>query len=72
MININYIKGLRAMNGDNQSVVAKALNLSLQSYNKKENGKVPYTVIELNLLSEYFEVPIANFFNQDVDIKSTN
>ena len=61
-----YIKSLRAFNDLSQTDVAKKLNISLQSYNRKEKGKVPFTVEEVKILSIYFKVPIENFFKHEV------
>lgn len=72
MININYIKGLRAMKGKTQSEIAEILNLSLQSYNKKETGKVAFTTMEISTLSSYYEVAVSNFFNINVALEETN
>lgn len=71
MLKKNYLKGLRAMQGKNQSDIAKILNISLQSYHKKENGKVPFKANELKTLSDYFNVPIENFFNKNVAFEET-
>jgi transcriptional regulator with XRE-family HTH domain len=62
----SYTKGLRAFHDLTQLELADILGISLTSYNKKETGKVPFTVEELKKLSEYFDVPIENFFNDEV------
>ncbi|NLY46818.1 MAG: helix-turn-helix transcriptional regulator [Tissierella sp.] len=68
----SYTKGLRAFNGLTQQELAEILGISLTSYNKKETGKVPFTVDELKKLSEHFNVPIENFFNDEVFKTNTN
>lgn len=65
-MNSKYFKSLRALKGLSQENVADILNISLQSYNKKENGVVEFTATELKKLSEYFDVPMENFFNNKV------
>lgn len=53
---MNKIRGLRVMAGLNQQDVAKAFNLSTQSYSKKERGLTAFTdsekVIFRNLINE--------------------
>lgn len=71
-ININYLKSLRALEGLSQEKIAILLDISLQSYNKKENGKVDFTARELKQLSEFFGVPMEKFFTTKVSEKATN
>lgn len=61
-----YIKGLRNFKGLTQTEMAKTMGLSLTSYNKKENGKVPFTLEEVKFLSDFYNVPVENFFNDEV------
>lgn len=61
-----YLKSLRALKNLNQTEMAELMGLSIVSYNKKENGKVPFTVEEVKFMSEYFNEPIKNFFKNDV------
>lgn len=65
-MNIDFIRSLRSYKRLTQSEMAKILNLSIVSYNKKENGKVPFTLEEIKILSEYFKVPIESFFKDEV------
>lgn len=67
-----YVKSLRAFHNINQSALAETMGLSPVSYNKKETGKVPFTVEEVKFLSEYFKVPIENFFKDEVFNMQTN
>lgn len=69
---IRYIKSLRALKGLSQIEMAKAMSLSVVSYNKKENGKVPFTIDEVKFMSTFFNVPIENFFNEEVHEMNTN
>ena len=65
-MNIDFIRSLRSYKRLTQSEMAKILNLSTVSYNKKENGKVAFTLEEIKILSEYFKVPIESFFKDEV------
>lgn len=65
-MNTDFIRSLRSYKKLTQSEMAKILNISVVSYNKKENGKVPFTLKEIKTLSEYFKVPIENFFKDEV------
>lgn len=71
-MNINYIRSLRSYKKLTQSEMAKILNISIVSYNKKENGRVPFTLDEIKILSEFFNVPIENFFKDEVFKANTN
>jgi len=65
-MNIDFIRSLRSYKRLTQSEMAKILNLSAASYNKKENGKAAFTLEEIKILSEYFKVPIESFFKDEV------
>ncbi|GAB0289468.1 helix-turn-helix transcriptional regulator [Staphylococcus pseudintermedius] len=55
---MNKIAGYRKMLGMSQSEMASKMNISVQSYSKKENGKVAFKdsekVLFKNLLLPYF------------------
>lgn len=75
IVNLNYIKALRAYNGLSQTKVAETLGCTYQTYNSKENGKTSFTLDELNKLAETFNVPATNFFKNEVsglETKSDN
>ncbi|HZK02183.1 MAG TPA: helix-turn-helix transcriptional regulator [Anaerovoracaceae bacterium] len=65
-MNVNYVRSLRSYKNLTQAEMAKILNLSITSYNKKETNKVPFTLDEVKTLSEYFGVAIENFFKDEV------
>lgn len=67
-VNIRYIKALRAYHGLSQTDMAEILNCTFNTYNRKENGKSKFTLDDLNLLSKLFNVPISNFFKDEVAI----
>lgn len=71
-MNIDFIRSLRSYAKLTQTQMAKILNISTTSYNKKENGKVPFALEEIKTLSEYFNVPIENFFKEKVFKTNTN
>ncbi|WP_069649668.1 helix-turn-helix transcriptional regulator [Caloranaerobacter ferrireducens] len=70
-MNFRYLKSLRVLEGFTQEQIAQLLNISVQSYNKKENGKVPFTANELKTLADFFGVAMENFFKDNVVIKTT-
>lgn len=72
VINLNYIKALRAYNSLTQTNVANILGCTYQTYSSKENGKTNFTLDELNALAKEFNVPVTNFFMDDVSILETN
>ena len=70
-MNFKYLKSLRVLEGLTQEQIANLLGISIQSYNKKENGKVSFVDHELKTLSDYFGVSIDNFFKDSVVNKTT-
>lgn len=67
-INLKYIKALRAYNELTQTEVAEILGCTFATYNKKENGRTDFTLDELNILANLFNVPVTNFFKDEVAI----
>ena len=56
---------MRIANGETQVEVAKLLGLKTASaYNKKENGKVPFSLTEAKILSVHYNKPIDFFCSQ--------
>lgn len=55
-----YLKSLRSLKGLTQEDMAELLCMAVQTYNKKENGKVPFKAEEFKNMSELFEVPIES------------
>ena len=61
-MNINRLKELRKEKGETQIELAHLLGLKTASaYNKKENGKVPISLEEAQILSKHFKQPIDTF-----------
>lgn len=61
----NKLKNLRIANGETQVEVANLLGLKTASaYNKKENGKVPFSLTEAKILSVHYNKPIDFFCSQ--------
>lgn len=59
----NQLKNLRIANGETQVEIANLLGLKTASaYNKKENGKVPFSLTEAKILSVHYNKPIDFFF----------
>lgn len=59
------LKAHRAMKGYNQNDMAKILRISVTSYNKKENGRIEFTLNEAKILADYFGVSIEGLFFSD-------
>ncbi|MDE7184667.1 MAG: helix-turn-helix domain-containing protein [Lachnospiraceae bacterium] len=61
-MNVNRLKELRKERGETQIELAQLLGLKTASaYNKKENGRVPISLKEAQILSEHFKQPIDTF-----------
>jgi transcriptional regulator with XRE-family HTH domain len=54
------------LEGLTQQDMANLLKISIQSYNKKENGRVSFTANELEFIATLFGVPMENFFAKQV------
>lgn len=73
---INYkLKSLRVGEGKTQADVAKILNISNASYLKKENGLREFSLKEVIILKNYFDLSLHQawdiFFNCKVNINET-
>lgn len=53
------LKEYRKKKGYTQVQIAKHLNINQNSYSRKENGLRQFTVDELVILGEVFEIPIS-------------
>ena len=51
----------------NQKEVAKKLGISKQSYYKKENGYVEFTIREAKLLTKLFDCSLDDLFGENVE-----
>lgn len=63
------IKAVRKFKNIPQKDIAKALNLTVQSYSMKERGKRPITTTELEIIAEQLNVPVSVFFEENFNIK---
>lgn len=59
---LNKLKGLRAERGLTQGDVAKSLNLSKATYNRKENGLGQFTTDEANIIIDMFGCSYETIF----------
>jgi transcriptional regulator with XRE-family HTH domain len=59
-----YLKSLRSLKGLIQQDMADLLGVTIQTYNKKENGKAAFTAEEYKNMAELFEVPIENLMTK--------
>lgn len=63
----NLIKSLRVKKGFSQSDVARLMGLARPTYNRKEIGKVPFTIEEGKNLAIILESSFEEIFlNEDV------
>lgn len=46
-----------------QKRVAKELSITRVALNRKLNGTVPFTIVEVGILHSYFKIPIQLFFD---------
>ena len=66
---VENIEKIRVAKGLTQQNIADVLGMSRATYNKIENGTRELTTSELENLSIYFDVPIAELFDQPRDIE---
>lgn len=50
-----------------QQNVAYDINISPTAYSKMENGKTDFTVTRLKQLSEYFNIYLPDFFDENIE-----
>ena len=63
------IKAIRRAKNITQSTIALRLNITVQAYSFKENGKRPITTNELEIIASVLEVPASIFFEEDFYLK---
>jgi putative transcriptional regulator len=67
------LKSLRVKHDMSQEATAQLLEMTVTTYNRKENGLREFTVNEAGKLAELFNVTIeAIFFNDEVTKMTTN
>lgn len=59
------LKELRAKKGWNQKFVADYLNIALETYNRKENGRLAFRDYEINALLELFDKTYEEVFGKN-------
>ncbi|MBP3928278.1 MAG: helix-turn-helix transcriptional regulator [Peptostreptococcaceae bacterium] len=57
------VKEYRLLNGYTQAEIANILNIKQNSYSNKELGKRSFTIEEIKLLKELFEVTYDELLN---------
>lgn len=57
------VKEYRILNGYTQTEIANILNIKQNSYSNKELGKRAFTIEEIKLLKELFEVTYEDLLN---------
>ena len=56
IINKNMLKAERVLKGLSQSDMATFLDCSVPAYNQKENGKRPFTTLEIAKLTKFLDL----------------
>lgn len=57
-VNVEKIKALRSLNRYDQTVCAAAIGVSREEYSRKENGKTPFNLEQIDALSKLYRVPL--------------
>lgn len=66
------LKSLRAAHDITQKEMAKLINVSVPTYNRKELGVRPFTLEESLKISKFFEKSVEEiFFNSQVNTNKT-
>jgi DNA-binding XRE family transcriptional regulator len=60
VINALPLKAARVANGMTQATAAKELNMTLKTYNRKENGLVEFTASEVSELCKIFKLDLQD------------
>ena len=68
----NELKSLRAKYNFTQRDIANYLNVDIVTYNKKENCKSDFTLLEAKKLSDLFCTSIDNIFLHNKSTKSVH
>ncbi|WP_426447649.1 helix-turn-helix domain-containing protein [Paenibacillus sp. S-38] len=63
------IRALRKSKGMSQTFIAERLDMTVSSYNMKENGKRPISTTELESISRVLEVPATVFYEENFHVK---
>lgn len=53
---VNDVKLLRLSYGYTQGDIAKFLNVHISTYTKKENGQLPFSLKEIRVLKEFYNL----------------
>jgi DNA-binding XRE family transcriptional regulator len=61
----NTLKAYRQLNNFAQIDMAKLIDVSTPTYNQKENGKVPFLLLEARTISQFFGKSIEDIFFAD-------
>lgn len=66
------LKAYRTFNKIRQEDMAKVLDIGLNTYNCKENGKTNFTLDEAKIIADFFNTTIEDiFFSYEVNFKNT-
>lgn len=69
----NKLKAYRQLKGKKQQDIADLINVGLNTYNFKENGKSQFTLDEAKTLADYFGTTVDElFFDNSVNFKNTD
>lgn len=63
---------MREQHNIKQEEIAKVLSVSLGNYNKKESGKIRFSLVEAKKIADYFGITIEEiFFDEKVSKMET-
>ncbi|EPY2285862.1 helix-turn-helix transcriptional regulator [Clostridium sporogenes] len=72
MASTQILKGLRAQNNLTQQDMAKLIDTSIQTYNRKELGKREFNLTEAKKIADYFKKSVDEiFFTETVNANKT-
>jgi transcriptional regulator with XRE-family HTH domain len=60
----NFLKKIRVEKGQTLAEVAKAVNLTASSMSQIENGKISPSIITLEAILRFYQMPMSDFFKQ--------
>ena len=55
-----------------QEIVSSVLDIEQSQYSRRESGHIPFSIVELEKLSDVFDVEISEFFKEKTIIFTSN
>ena len=66
----NTLRKFRNKKGYSQQLIANCLNVSRVTYRKWENNEVNFTIIQLEKISAFYDIPLDKIIKDSYNIKS--